>query len=244
MQEQRKLVRVHGAPLADAERRMMLWIAARLPARATPDHMTAMSLAGAALCAAGFLASAAGAGWLWLAAIGLVFNWAGDSLDGNLARLRRIERPRYGFYVDHTADVASQILIFMGLALSPWVRFASGCLLLMAYWLAALFTFIRAHAVGEFQISYFAIGPTEIRIGLLLYLASLGVLGPLPVETRFGVLAAMDLLAVAIFAVVLATFTALAVAQTRRLGRLDPPREPPLREPPPGERPLRGPPPD
>jgi phosphatidylglycerophosphate synthase len=215
------LVRVHGSRIADAERRMMLGVAARLPGWVTPDHMTLMSLGGAALCFAGFVGGHLSQGWLALAAIGLVLNWAGDSLDGNMARLRRIERPRYGFYVDHTADVASQVLIFMGLALSPYVRFESGCLLLMAYWLAALFTFIRALAVGEFKISYFAIGPTEIRIGLLAYIASLATLGTLPLPTPFGARTAMDLIAIVIFTAVLATFVVLGVLETRRLGALD-----------------------
>jgi archaetidylinositol phosphate synthase len=37
--------------------------------------------------------------------IALALNWFGDSLDGTLARVRRAERPRYGFYVDHVLDI-------------------------------------------------------------------------------------------------------------------------------------------
>jgi archaetidylinositol phosphate synthase len=33
-----------------------------------------------------------------LANAGLILNWFGDSLDGSLARMRRIERPKYGFF--------------------------------------------------------------------------------------------------------------------------------------------------
>jgi phosphatidylglycerophosphate synthase len=221
METQKSLVRIQHSWLASNERVLLVYIAKRLPAWIRPDHLTAFGLAGALLCGIGFAAAAASPRWLWLAVAGLVVNWAGDSLDGNLARARGIERPRYGFFVDHSCDVVSQALIFMGLAVSPYIRFESGCLLLMSYWIASMYTFIRAIAVQVFQISYFGIGPTEIRIGLIFYVLSLLTVGRLPVSTSLGVLSLMDLLAMAIFGSVCLSFLVMTLWEARRLAALE-----------------------
>jgi phosphatidylglycerophosphate synthase len=163
--------------------------------------------------------------------IGLCANWLGDSLDGSLARARRIERPTYGFFVDHATDVIAQALIFLGLGLSPHMRFADACLLLMSYWLAALFSFIRAVAVNEFRISYFGIGPTEIRLGLLLYAFGLIAFGSLTFDTGYGRYSIMDGLAVLIFPAVLTCYAVMTLKEARRLAPLDRPAPRAAREP-------------
>jgi len=221
MEQQSPLVRIQQSWLAANERVLLVHIANRLPTWIKPDHLTLLGLGGALSCGLGFAASAASPLWLCLALVGLIVNWAGDSLDGNLARVRGIERPRYGFFVDHTSDILSQALIFMGMAFSPYIRFETGCLLLMSYWIAALFTFIRAISVEIFQISYFGIGPTEIRIGLAGYVLSLLTLGTLPLVTPLGRLSLMDLLAMGIFATVLCSFLVLTLREARRLKALE-----------------------
>jgi archaetidylinositol phosphate synthase len=221
MQQHKAFIRIHQSWLAGQERLLLTHMASMLPARIMPDHLTLFGLAGSVICGAGFALSSLSHVSLWFAALGLCLNWAGDSLDGNLARLRNIERPHYGFFVDHTSDIVSQTFIFMGIALSPNVRFETGSLLLMSYWLAAMLTFIRTISARVFQISYFGIGPTEIRIGLLAYVLSLLTVGPLPIKTRIGVLSLMDTLAIIIFAVVIASFIVLSIWEARRLAILD-----------------------
>jgi len=214
-----KIERVHRSWLAATERRLLVAIATRLPAWVKPDQLTALGVAGALLAGVGFACSALSPRFLVIAILGLIVNWFGDSLDGSLARVRRIERPRYGFFVDHTSDVVSQALIFVGFGLSPHMRFASACLLLMSYWVAALFTFIRAIATNMFQISYFGIGPTEIRIGLITYTCALLLLGPLSMETRVGPVSAMDIVAIGIFAAVSISYVAMTLTEARRIAR-------------------------
>jgi archaetidylinositol phosphate synthase len=221
MEQQKSYVRVQQSWFATRERVLLVSVARSLPKWIKPDHLTLFGVGGSILCGIGFAASALSPLWLWLVAIGLVVNWAGDSLDGNLARVRGTERPRYGFFVDHTSDIFSQVLIFMGLAASPYVRFETGCLLLMSYWLAAMYTFIRTISAQVFQISYFGIGPTEIRVGLLVYVFSLLTIGPLSVATPMGVVSLMDLLAMAIFSVVLVSFVVMTFWEARRLGALE-----------------------
>jgi archaetidylinositol phosphate synthase len=221
MEQAKSYTRVQQSWLAANERVLLVFIATSLPRWVKPDHLTILGIAGSMLCGVGFAASSFSPHMLWLVPIGLVVNWGGDSLDGTVARVRGAERPKYGFFVDHTSDIVSQVFIFMGLALSPHVRFETGCLLLMSYWLAAMFTFIRTIAVQVFQISYFGIGPTEIRIGLMVYVFSLLAVGPLPIGTGFGVLSLMDILAMVIFAVVLVSFTVMMFSEARRIRAME-----------------------
>jgi phosphatidylglycerophosphate synthase len=102
--------------------------------------------------------------FLWLVNLGFVINWFGDSLDGTLARYRHIERPVYGFYVDHTVDVYVEIMIFLGLGLSPYVRFDLAAMALIGYLLLSVLVYVRTCVKGEFVISYGKLGPTEIRL--------------------------------------------------------------------------------
>ena len=212
-----RVARIHESLLAPAERILLRWLARHMPAKVTPDGLTVTGLAGAALAGIGYTASAADTSWLWLASLGLALNWFGDSLDGTLARLRRIERPAYGFFIDHSCDVISQVFIFMGLGASPFMRFDVACLTVMAYWLAALYTFIRAVATGIFQISYWGVGPTEIRLALIGYNLALLAGADFRWQTRIGQVTPMDVACVLIFLLVFASFLAMVWSEGRRL---------------------------
>ena len=97
--------RIHTSLLAALEKRCLIWIAKRLPEGVNSDHLTglgAVSMLGAGAC---YWLGAQYPAALVAAVVCLALNWFGDSLDGTLARVRRQERPRYGFYVDHVLDV-------------------------------------------------------------------------------------------------------------------------------------------
>lgn len=157
-------LRVQASFLAAAERRALLWLAARTPQRIRPDHLTVLGLAaqiGAGVCYA--LASMNRTALLGVIAC-LALNWLGDSLDGTLARVRQQQRPRYGFYVDHMVDSFGALALMGGLALSgymhPWI--ATG--LLIAFLMLSIQSYLATHALGEFRISFWRFGPTELRI--------------------------------------------------------------------------------
>jgi archaetidylinositol phosphate synthase len=215
------IVRVNQAWSAPLERHLLLWLAARMPSWVTPDHLTILGVSGALLCGLAYCATWLSPYFLWLSAFGLIVNWFGDSLDGNLARFRKIERPRYGFFIDHTTDVISQVFVFFGLGASPYMHFDTACLAVISYWLASLYTFIRAVATQVFQISYFGIGPTEIRIGLLLYSVLLGLVGSIAVPTPWGAPTVIDIIVSAIFVVVFISFLAQVWIEGRRLAAED-----------------------
>jgi archaetidylinositol phosphate synthase len=168
---------------ASVEKRVLGWMAARVPAAVNSDHLTALGLV-AMLGAGASYALSATRPWLLLAVNAFLFvNWLGDSLDGTVARFRNRSRPRYGFYVDHLVDAFGALFLLGGLALSGYMseRVATG--LLIAYFLVSINIYLATHTLGVFKISFGPFGGTELR--LLLILANLALLAH-PAVTVLG----------------------------------------------------------
>lgn len=212
--------RVVGGVLAPLERRTLLWLAARMPPWINSDHLTVLALAAMVGAGASYYLARIRPLGLVLASVCLAINWFGDSLDGTLARVRRHERPRYGYYVDHIVDALGVLALLGGLALSgymtPWV--AGG--LLVAYYLLSIEVYLAAHTLGQFRISYFKVGPTELRI---LLAAGNTTLLFNPTVTVFGVERGLfDVGGVIAVAAMFATAAINAVTNTRTLYRAEP----------------------
>jgi phosphatidylglycerophosphate synthase len=158
------MLRVQESWMAAPEKRALLWLASRMPDQIGPDHLTVLGLVaqiGAGVCYAL-------AGWNRYALLGVIaclaLNWFGDSLDGTLARVRQRLRPRYGFYVDHMVDSFGALALMSGLALSrymhPWIAIG----LLIGFLMLSIQSYLATHALGEFRISFWRFGPTELRV--------------------------------------------------------------------------------
>src|SRR3954447_8357117 len=154
--------------LARPEGAVLTWIARRLPSRVLPDHLTLLGVLAALGVAVTYVLSNDGSGWLIVGAVLLVFQWLGDSLDGTLARTRKIERPRYGYYLDHLVDAVSTTLIGLGLGLSPHLLLASGLLIVVAYLVLSINTYLETSVFGVFELGYGRFGPTEARLALIV----------------------------------------------------------------------------
>src|ERR671910_1448077 len=174
--------------LAEPEARVLEWIAARLPTRVMPDHLTALGVLAALGIAAAYVLSNGDKTWLWAASALLVVHWLGDSLDGTLARVRKTERPRYGYYLDHLVDAFATAAIGIGLGLSPYMLLSVGLVIVVAYLVLSINTYLETSALGVFSLGYGRLGPTEARIGLIA-VNTLLALGLLPAVTvaRLGV---------------------------------------------------------
>jgi archaetidylinositol phosphate synthase len=216
--------RVNDILLGPLERPTLRWLAAHMPDWVTPDTCTVVGVLGSLWVSASYILTLYDRNFLWLASVGFVINWLGDSLDGNLARHRRIERPVYGFFVDHTLDAFSVSIILLGLGLTPYVSFDIACLTLIAYLLLCVLVFVRTSAVGEFKISYSRLGPTEFRVfavllNIMMYFGgvqtSLGTLEPL---TRIP-FSPYDVLLAALALLLLSFFLTTAVREGIRLAK-------------------------
>jgi phosphatidylglycerophosphate synthase len=159
-----EMVRVQESWLAAAEKRALLWLAVRTPVRISPDHLTALGLLAQIGAGAGYALASRNRLALLAVIACLALNWLGDSLDGTLARVRDRQRPRYGFYVDHMVDSFGGLALMGGLALSgymhPWIAIG----LLIAFLMLSIQSYLATHTLGEFRISFWRFGPTELRI--------------------------------------------------------------------------------
>jgi phosphatidylglycerophosphate synthase len=154
--------------LAVPEKRFLRWVAGKLPRWILPDDMTALGVVAALAIAVAYQLSNDGSGWLWAASALLVVQWVGDSLDGTLARVRGIERPTYGYYLDHLVDAIATAAIGIGLGLSPFMLLSVGTLIVVAYLILSINVYLESFAFNRFSIGYGKIGPTEIRLILIL----------------------------------------------------------------------------
>lgn len=155
--------RVNKILLTALEKPALRWFSEHMPAWVTPDMLTILGACASALIAVSYWLTNYNSAFLWLASFGFFLNWFGDSLDGTLARYRKIERPKYGFFVDHTVDAVTETLVFVGLGLSPYVDLTLALFALIGYLLVSVLVYVYTYVAGEFRISYASLGPTEMR---------------------------------------------------------------------------------
>jgi len=159
--------RIQESVLAALEKRLLLWLAERIPSRLNSDHLTLLGFAAQLLTGVSYALARFDKLWL-IAGIGfIVLNWFGDSLDGTLARVRNQQRPRYGFYVDHILDSIGSVALMGGLALSGYMSPALAISLLVLFLLLSIQSYLAAYTLGEFRMSFWSFGPTELRLLLV-----------------------------------------------------------------------------
>jgi phosphatidylglycerophosphate synthase len=165
--------RINNTILGGAETRFIHWFVDIAPDWLSPDHMTLLGMVGSVCILLGYGLSRLHPAYLWLASLGFILNWFGDSTDGNLARLRHIERPRYGYFLDHSLDTITMLMVFVGIGLSPYVNMYIALLTLIAYLMMNVYVYINTQVHKKFQLSFSKLGPTEGR--LMFVIANIGM---------------------------------------------------------------------
>jgi len=163
----RQAIRVHGSFLATVEKRALVWMAERMPAWVNSDHLTLLGFAAQIATGVCYALAAYDRRMLLAAIVCIAVNWFGDSLDGTLARVRQQQRPRYGFYVDHIIDSIGAVAMMGGLALSGYMHPAIAIGLLIAFLLLSIQSYLATYTLGEFHVSLWHFGPTELRVLLV-----------------------------------------------------------------------------
>ncbi|MCX6636763.1 MAG: CDP-alcohol phosphatidyltransferase family protein [Acidobacteria bacterium] len=154
--------------LSGVEKTALIWMAERMPSFINSDHLTLVGLLSMLGAGAGYWLSGGNTAWLWVVNGMILLNWAGDSLDGTLARVRNRQRPRYGFYVDHVIDAVSAVLLLGGLALSGYMSATVAVGLLVAFLLLAVESYLATYTLGTFRLSHGLFSPTELRLLLMI----------------------------------------------------------------------------
>ena len=208
--------RIQDNILARAERKVLTHMCRRLPHWVTPDKLTATGMVGAVAIFAGYAASSFHLGWLWLAILGIAVQWFGDSLDGSLARYRKIERPKYGYFLDHSCDGITTVLLLAGMGLSPFVRVDVALFAVSGYLLLSIHAYLSVYTVGELKLSYLAAGPTELRIVVITMTLLMMVLGTKD-PGWFGDISGFDVFVGGVGALFMVLFVAQTIITARRL---------------------------
>ena len=208
--------------LAKPERVVLRWLARKLPRWVLPDDLTILGIVAAiAICVAYQLANES-IGWLWVASGLLIFQWLGDSLDGTLARVREIQRPRYGYYLDHIVDAASTALTGIGLGLSPVMLLSIGTLVVVAYLILSINVYLESAAFGRFSLGYGYVGPTEIR-AIIIALNTIVAVGVGLSFTVFGLdLTVYDVIGLAVAGAMIAMLAGRVIGNLRQLAGEEP----------------------
>jgi len=216
--------RVNDILLGPLERPALQWLAAHMPVWASPDLMTVIGIIGALVILLGYALSSFHPAFLWMATLGFIINWVGDSLDGTLARYRHIERPKYGFFIDHVTDVLTEIIIIIGMGLSPYIKFSIASLCCIMYIAMSVLVYIRMNVMGEFKISYSKLGPTEVRVlAILLNIAMFfgGIYTfKLPIGQGLAAISPYDLFVIVISLLLVYFFAETSVKQSIELRKL------------------------
>jgi archaetidylinositol phosphate synthase len=217
--------RINDIFLGPIERPLIAWLVARMPSWVLPDHLTITGLFGSFIVAAGYILSNQNPAFLWLATFGFIVNWFGDSLDGNLARYRKIERPRYGFFIDHTLDTLSEAIIMLSLGLSPYVNFDVATIMLITYLMMSVLVYISTYVRGVFRISYSKLGPTEARAIAIGVNTGIFFGGNPVVSLSFGTFSVFDFVLMFLAGLVTVIFIYQIIKQGRELSNEEAPRK-------------------
>jgi phosphatidylglycerophosphate synthase len=188
-----------------------------------PDHLTGLGLLASTGIAVSYVLTNRNPAWLWVASALLVVQWYGDSLDGTLARYRKIERPRYGFYLDHLTDAYSTLAIGLGLGFSPYMLLSVGLAITIAYLLLSVNVYLETHVFGEFKLGHGILGPTEARVLLIALNTGAVVIGPLRFHLTGVPFTPFDVLGLIGVAGMVGLLLSRAARNLRALAALEPP---------------------
>jgi archaetidylinositol phosphate synthase len=215
------MTRINNTLLGPAEKRALHFLASRTPGWIGPNGLTFIGIMGAVFVFIGYALSSINHHLLWLAVFGWVVNWYGDSLDGSLARYRKIEKPHFGFFIDHLSDTISILIIGLGFGLSPYVRFDLALLLIIAYFMLSIQTYVLDCATGVFEISYTKLGATEFRLMAIIFSFILYLFKFPDITIRQQIVSVIDLLAMIPLSVMVILFINAFLKNAVRLYRED-----------------------
>jgi phosphatidylglycerophosphate synthase len=214
--------RIHMSLLADRERLLLNRLCHWMPQWVTPDRLTAIGSVGAVVTAAGYVASNLQPEFLFLASFGIIINWFGDSLDGSLARYTGIERPRYGYFIDHSVDGLNNLVFAIGFGLSPYVSMEAALLLLCGYYLLSIQVFLSAQVDREFQLTRAYLGPTELRLMAIAFNFVVYFVGPRTIVLAGSTVSVFSLLVEVEAIVFICIYGYGLYEKSRKLGLQDP----------------------
>jgi len=216
--------RINRISLGPFERRVLPWMATRLPEWIVPDHLTILGLFAALLIGMSYWLTNYSLNWIWLANFGFIVHWWADSLDGTLARVRHIERERYGFFIDHYSDTIAIFLICFGMGLSSILDMKVSLLLISAYYSITILVYLVTITRDVFKISFAGMGPTEVRLIVIIANIIVWYLDNPLIRFHHAEFTLYSLFGLVVSIILFSFFLIFGVIERRKLAQLDPPR--------------------
>ncbi len=225
----KKAERIQTSILNGVEKKALVWLAERQPKWVVSDTLTAIGTLGAIMVGAGYILCCVNVNFLWLSCLGFIVNWYGDSLDGTLARVRKTQRPVYGYYLDHTVDCINEAFMFIGLGLSCLMRLDLALMIFVVYLCLTVNVSVNAHLKSEFRLTYAKLGPTEFRVIAIIITALFVFIKPLrefeAVLRIFGKdidLRALDVAGLVILALLVVIYLVTIISDAKGYAKIDP----------------------
>lgn len=229
MEDRKQANRIQTSVLNGVEKKALVWLAKRQPKWMTSDILTWIGIFGAFVVMVGYALSNMNIMWLWLASLGFLINWYGDSLDGTLARVRHTQRPVYGFFLDHSVDGITITMMCVGAGLSNMLSLPLAMAVLVVYLLLSIVVYINAHLKNEFKLTYGGMGPTEFRVIMIIINTCFIYIKALR-EFAFDVniwgktlsFGAFDIAAVVILVLLIIFYLSTLIADAKGYAKIDP----------------------
>ena len=225
----KKAERIQTSFLNGIEKKALVWLAERQPKWMVSDMLTCIGTLGAIVIAVGYILSSRSIHFLWLSSLGFVINWFGDSVDGTLARVRGMQRPVYGYYLDHTVDCINEAFMFLGVGLSPLMNLPLALMILVVYLFLTINVSVNAHLKGEFKLTYLKLGPTEFRVFAILVNTLFILVRPLRDFSQHvnilghpAVLRALDVAGIIVLALLVVIYLITILSDARAYAKADP----------------------
>ena len=210
--------------LAPIEGPVLQALARHVPRAIRSNHLTVLGTLGAAGAGAAYALTRYHPAWLWVASGMLAVNWLGDSLDGTLARVRGTQRPKYGYYLDHVVDAFSTAMIGLGIGLSPYVNLGLALGLVVVYLALSINVYLESSVFGVFKISYGRIGPTEVRLLLVILNTMLALIALAELKGPISISVVANWTLAVLLAGMVALFVGRFARNLYRLAKLEPQR--------------------
>jgi len=124
--------------------------------------------------------------------------------------------------LDHIVDALATAAIGLGLGLSPFMLLSIGALIVVGYLILSINVYLESMAFGRFRLGYGLLGPTEIRVVLILINTAMALGLGLDFRLLELNLTVFDVIGLGIVAVMLALLTVRVFGNLRELARDEP----------------------
>ena len=139
-----------------------------------------------------------------------------------MARVRGVERPRYGYYLDHMTDAYSTVVIGVGIGLSHYIHMGLALGLVVLYLGLSVNVYLESQVLGRFRLAYGRVGPTEARIVLIGLNSALALYREVPATTWSVLTSTENVVAAVLVAGLLGLLVARFARNVYVLARMEP----------------------